>query len=388
MTTETGVRTSRKVPTVAGISLTTLLLVGAGACGEGRVAPSAQVPVYEGSIDLEVGDVEGEDPYLFTTIGSVVEDDRGRMIVADYQTHEVRVFEPDGRFAFSFGGQGEGPGEMTNPCCMTFGPDGLLWVRESIRYSAFKLEEGGAEYVRGLRSVNASFNLIAPVTFDAEGRLVDLGMAAGDPRFTRFHLGPGTAVDTVPMATAEEQATGFSPVDIMVGDQAAQFYLYQPFGPRWIHGHGPGGWWARAVSSAYAVTLLHPDGSPSLIQAPLPGPELSPDERRRAQAQIDQEKQRFDLRDHPWGIPDRKPVLAELFFDRGGRLWVEKTGADGQEMREADVYRAGALVARYRWPRRVTHLGSPWVTETTLYGTTRDSLDVWRAARVRFTRSP
>ena len=371
-----------------GIPAGIALLLGVAACADGGSPPPQQVPVWEGSIDLEVGEVEGEDPYLFTTIGSVVEDDRGRLIVADYQTHEVRVFEPDGRFVFRFGGQGEGPGELTNPCCMTFGPDGLLWVRESVRYSAFRLDGERAEYVRSLRSVNASFNLIAPVTFDAEGRLVDLGMPAGDTRFTRFHLGPGTAVDTVTMATDEEQATGFSPVDIRVGDQAASFFLYQPFGPRWIHGHGPEGRWAAAVSSAYSVTLHHPDRSTSSIEVPLQGPVLTPDERRRAQARIDREKERFDLREHPWGIPDRKPVLARLFFDRAGRLWVEKTGVDGKEMREADIYRQDTLVARYRWPRGVSHLGSPWVTETTLYGTTRDSLDVWRAARVRFTRIP
>ncbi len=371
--------------------LTVALLAGVAACADedDTPAPPPEIPVFEGVIDLEVGEIEGEDPYLFTRIGSVVADDRGRVIVADYQTHEVRVFEADGRFAFRLGGQGDGPGELTNPCCMTLGPNGLLWVRESARYSAFRLGDDGAEYARSLRSVNASFNLVAPVTFDAEGRLVDLGTAAGETRLTRFHLGPGMAVDTVPMATAEEQATGFSPVDIRIGDQAATFFLYQPFGPLWIHGHGPGGRWATAVSSAYAIALHHPDGSTSRIEAPLQGPELSPDERRRAQAQIDREKERFDLRDHPFGVPDRKPVLAELFFDRAGRLWVEKTGIDGDEMREADVYREGALEARYRWPRRVEHLAYPaWATETELYGTTRDSLDVWRAARVRFTRIP
>ena len=372
------------------IAVAVALLAGVAGCVDGGApAPPPEIPVFEGTIDLEIGEVEGEDPYLFTTIGSIVEDDRGRVIVADYQTHEVRVFDPDGRFSFSFGGQGEGPGELTNPCCMTFGPDGLLWVRESVRYSAFRLTDEGAEYVRGLRSVNVSFNLIAPVTFDAEGRLVDLGLAVGDTRLTRFHLGPGAAVDTVPMSTAEEQATGFSPVDIRVGDQTAQFFLHQSFGPRWLHGHGPEGRWATATSSAYTVALHHPDGSTSSIEAPLQGPELSPDERQVAQARIDREKERFDLRNHPHGIPDRKPVLAELFFDRAERLWVEKTGVDGQEMREADVYRRDTLVARYRWPRRVTHpVASPWVTESTLYGTTRDSLDVWRAARVRFTRIP
>ncbi|MXX77887.1 MAG: hypothetical protein F4Z33_02635 [Gemmatimonadales bacterium] len=377
---------------VAVAPLTVALLAGVAACADEAdeaPAPPPEIPVFEGAIDLEIGEVEGEDPYLFTRIGSVVADDRGRVIVADYQTHEVRVYEADGRFAFRLGGQGDGPGELTNPCCMTFGPEGLLWVRESARYSAFRLGDDGAKYARSLRSVNASFNLVAPVTFDAQGRVVDLGTMAGETRLTRFHLGPGMAVDTVPMATADEQATGFSPVDIRIGDQAATFYVYQPFGPLWIHGHGPGGWWATAVNSAYAIALHHPDGSTSRIEAPLQGPELSPDERRRARARIDQEKERFDLRDHPFGVPDRKPVLAELFFDRAGRLWVEKTGVDGDEMREADVYREGTLEARYRWPRRVEHLAYPaWATETELYGTTRDSLDIWRAARVRFTRIP
>ena len=53
-------------------------------------------------------------------------------------------------------------------------------------------------------------------------------------------------------------------------------------------------------------------------------------------------------------------------------------------MREADVYAGSALVARYRWPRRVSVASVPWVDESVLYGTTRDSLNVQRVARVRF----
>ena len=89
-------------------------------------------------------------------------------------------------------------------------------------------------------------------------------------------------------------------------------------------------------------------------------------------------------RDEHVGIPERKPPLADIFFDRSGRLWVEKTAAEGEEMREADVYAGSALAARYRWPRRVSVGDVPWVTVSRLYGTTRDSLDVRRVARVRF----
>lgn len=134
------------------------------------------------------------------------------------------------------------------------------------------------------------------------------------------------------------------------------------------------------------VTVHLPNGnSLELRGQPSPGRRLSPVERDRAQEAIEADIERADLREHPFGIPDNKPPLANLFFDRTGRLWVEKTGADGDESREADVYEPdGSLVARYRWPRRVRNGTSPWVTETELYGTTRDSLDVQRAARVRF----
>ena len=107
-------------------------------------------------------------------------------------------------------------------------------------------------------------------------------------------------------------------------------------------------------------------------------------DRQATQAYLDRDLQRLDLQSHPFAIPDRKPALADIFFDRSGRLWVEKTGADGDQMRQADVYMGAELVARYRWPRRVRTGDVPWASESLLYGTTRDSLDVQRVARVRF----
>ena len=35
---------------------------------------SPEVPIFEGSIDLEIGEIDGDDPYLFTRIESIVED--------------------------------------------------------------------------------------------------------------------------------------------------------------------------------------------------------------------------------------------------------------------------------------------------------------------------
>lgn len=365
-----------------------LALCYAVGCSEGGVErPAGDVPTFHGTIDLEFGEIEGEDPYLFTRIESMVEDPSGRLIIADLQSHEVRVFDSEGDFLFRFGGEGEGPGELTQPCCLAFGPDGKLWVRESTRYSVFQLDGASAEYDRGARIAHAAVGMVAPITFDPDGRLVDIGelVTENGGVMARLHHGADGAVDTVVMADPEKYATGSTTVERTIGDARATFFVFQQFGPRWVHAHGPGGVWAEATTSDYSLKIHHPDGTVFQIDGPqLPGPELSPSELERARATVDRELQRFGLRDHPFGIPDRKPPLADIFFDRSGRVWVEKAGSEGEEMREADVYAQSALVARYRWPRRVSVGDVPWVSESALYGTTRDSLDVRRVARVRF----
>lgn len=372
-------------------------LLAATACGDVE-SPAAlpEVPTFEGSVDLEIGEVDGDDPYLFTRIGSVVEDPRGRLVVADRGTNEIRVFKPDSRFAFRFGGHGEGPGELNDPCCVEFGPDGALWVRESTRYSVFRLDSAGAEYERGHPTLHpGQLGIQDPFTFDADGRLVNVGPVRAEEGTSitanlrsitaRLHLNPDGGVDTVILADPERQSTGFTTTEFERGGFSGISYLHQPHGPTWIHAHAPGGAWAEAVTSPYVVNYHHADGSVLQIVGPeSPGPPLSPEEQARAQERIDGDVDRFDLGRHPFGVPDRKPPLANMFFDRAGRLWIEKSRADGEEMREADVYDQTTLVARYRWPARVRNGLVPWATESVLYGVTTDSLGVQRAARVRF----
>ena len=371
------------------LALAAFLAQTGSACSDAPdPAAPPDVPTFEGSIDLEIGEIEGDDPYLFTYIGSIVEDDRGRVIVADTRTSEIRVFDPDGSFAFRFGGPGEGPGELTEPCCLEFDPDGALWVRESTRYSAFRLDSASAEYEGGLRSPNPSVVAMGPFTFGADGQLVDIGPVFGGEDGSvqvRFHTRAGGGVDTVILAGPERQHISQATVPRMFGNFQGIVYLNQPYGPTWVHAHAPGGAWAEAITSEYSINYHHPDGTVSRIEGPVfQGPALSPEERTGAQTQIDRELQRADITDHPFGIPDHKPPLAGMFFDRDGRLWIEKTVADGEQMREADVYDGTTLAARYRWPYRVGAWPTPWATESGLYGVTVDSLGVQRVARVRF----
>ena len=365
------------------------VLIWVSACtGDDAPAPEADVPAFEGTVDLEIGELEGDDPYLFTRVFAIAADPAGRILVADGPAHEVRVFDSGGDFLFSLGGEGDGPGEFRRPFRLGFSPEGELWVGQEPRYTAFELEDVGARYIRTVRRPFAGQLGGQPVVFDAEGRLVDLGrLPDAEGRFVdgRIHLNPDGSADTVEVREPDAAAEGRMTVALTMNGFQGFRYFYQPHGPSWLQAHGPRGIWASAVSSAYEIELHRPDGTVSQLMGPSdPGPPLTPAEADNARERLEGDAERGNLDGPPFDVPERKPPLAALFFDIEGRLWVQKTAAGGAEAVEADVYEGTTLVARYRWPTRVRPGGSPWVTDTALYGTTTDSLGVQRVARVSF----
>lgn len=61
---------------------------------------------------LQIGEVEGEDPYQFSRIPNVFRTVDGGFVVGDFRAAQVRFFRPDGAFRSSFGRPGAGPGEF------------------------------------------------------------------------------------------------------------------------------------------------------------------------------------------------------------------------------------------------------------------------------------
>ncbi len=375
------------------VPLCATVLLAAAACTGGEVpAPAADVPTFEGTVNLEIGEIEGDEPYLFSNVFGVAADPAGRILVADGPAHEVRVFAPDGEFLFRLGGEGDGPGEFRRPFHVGFSPDGELWVGQQPRYTVFELEDAGARYLRTVRRPFPGQMGGHPVVFDAEGRFVDVGMLPdAEGRFVeaRIRMNPDGRQDTVQVDEPAAAAEGRATLEFTRNGLPGLLYFYQPYGPEWLQAYGPGGVWASAVSSSYVIELHGPDGTVMQLVGPSdPGPPLTSDEAEYARERLDADVERGDLDAPLFDVPERKPPLAELFFDQRGRLWVQKTAAGGADTIEADVYEGTTLVARYRWPRRVRAGRSPWVTETALYGTTRDELDVQRVARVSFEPSP
>ena len=79
--------------------------------------------VEEASIGVE----SGTDEYMLGYVPGVYADD-DEIFVIDNQIPIVRGYDYEGRHLRDIGGEGQGPGEFTNPCQITGTPDGRIFV--------------------------------------------------------------------------------------------------------------------------------------------------------------------------------------------------------------------------------------------------------------------
>ena len=61
---------------------------------------------------LQIGERDGESPYLFSRVRGAVRVPDGRIVVLEGESLEIRVFGPDGTHHVSFGRRGDGPLEF------------------------------------------------------------------------------------------------------------------------------------------------------------------------------------------------------------------------------------------------------------------------------------
>jgi len=361
------------------------------ACGGDRDAASveAEVPLLRAEPGLRIGSLEGDDAYVFGFVSGIAVDDAGRILVADMHAHEIRVFDADGTHRFSFARRGAGPGELSQPCCLAFAPDGLLWVRDNgnARYVGFEVGDDTATPVATRRMEHSDANRHVATTFDDAGRLIDIGSrpdpTTGAPQTMHFHLGADGEV-------AREVAAPLPPdpdalvhrVQVRMGESVGIRFFYQPFGPRHMLAHGPEGMFADVVSSSYEVRWYASDGSllHTIARPATVGPQLTPEQRARADSLI-AANARVAGASMPFDTPQRHPPIAALHFDEAGRLWVQRTTLPG-EPRQVDIYaRDGALVERVEFPPGLD-LSYGVLRPDVLVGVMRDELDVEYVVRL------
>lgn len=99
--------------------------------GPGQGAEVASVD-FESLFEL-VQEIRLEEPdsALITEIIGLDVDARGRLLIPDPTSGQVRVYAPDGSLLRVLGRRGEGPGEFLQPYAATFAPDGRVYVSDA-----------------------------------------------------------------------------------------------------------------------------------------------------------------------------------------------------------------------------------------------------------------
>lgn len=151
-----------KKPGLAPAGAISLILI-AGLTGCADFAGQPETVRVDPEPLLAIGELDGAEEYLFSSIGQAFLLGDGRLVVSDRGVNEIRVFGPDGTFLNTIGRVGEGPGEFGDVTGLWLTPDGLIgvWDGGNLRLSTFS---AGGELVSAgrLRVEEASEYSVSP----------------------------------------------------------------------------------------------------------------------------------------------------------------------------------------------------------------------------------
>ncbi len=325
----------------------------------------SEVPQWTGVVDFTLGGSgEPVGATTFQEIRGLHLGADGEILVTEHAASQLRLFTAAGELVAVGGSRGDGPGDLADICCATIADDGRIWVREdgNLRYSVFTVASPRLAFVEHVRMPFTSPRGFEPLRWDATNQLIDLSSVRipGHPlmawrRAMVTGSGEAARVDTI-LPPPEDSIEVYHHVGQINGATVSGTY-YSQFGPSPVVAIGPGGEYATAVSTHYAITWFTPTGHRiALLRGTGEGPLLSAAEREESDARDARISERLGAR-LPFRTPERKPVLLRIGFDLDGRLWVQRNVPAGAP-RHADVWdRSGHRIASVTWPATIQLTG-------------------------------
>ncbi len=367
-----------------------------------NVLPDDPAPTWTLVEDLRVGSVDGDGPDVFGELRGLAVLPDGGFAVLDSQAQEVRVFAADGSHRVTYGGEGDGPGELRGAHGLMLDPHGRLWVTDpsNARLSVFDPETG---FLDSFRYNFSFYSYIWQGTMTADGRIVrptrsrwgfevyDLNMELVESFST-----PADESRGISAREAVEQGERSTPSSFawQSGDGRRSGFMSVPFYPRgvryydragtvWVGAHegDPAGYRLRRQRLAGDTTLL--------VEARKPHVPVTREERSAAMQRIREalREQGADT-DRDWSkIPDVKPSIINLFTSVEGDIWVRTPSASGEAA--WDVFSAdGAYVGTATSPGlNPLPFLPPVVRGDEFWAIVTDAFDVQHVVRAKITPS-
>ena len=283
--------------------------------------------------DYQVGEMDGEDPYLFSWVEGARQLADGRVAVLDRGSCELRFFGSDGVFLNRAGGRGEGPGEFRDDCYWVPSlVEDSLFVYDGVQLSSFdergrfghraRLSWRGARVERvhgaGRRSVliAAEFSSVALEGLPRDPSTADFALLERDglaPVWEGFFQG---MQHYAAFGSMFRYRLPFDIVPVAVlGPDGLFLTLGEDRGPEILEYDGSGGL-RRIIRLAEPGAAPSADDLPSLVEFQLhhlPAPDTL-----RARI-LERERQLYA----ELPLPEIMPVFLRLLIDDVGSLWAE-----------------------------------------------------------------
>ncbi|MFV1988718.1 MAG: hypothetical protein ACC682_15695 [Gemmatimonadota bacterium] len=334
-----------------------------------------------GQPTLEIGQVEGDDAYLFGGVSHGHRFADGRIVVVDRGSAELRYFDAAGVHLFTSGGRGEGPGEIAVVSGVVV-VDSLVGVAEITRTSWF----------------NRDGNLVRidPLDVATQGRLLGTKRISSPqplPRGGWFMIGTDEVAWPPPDRWAVRAYALRFPPDLSRIDTLAvhagglqirvdeRRWVFAPFWPRMsASAGGPEGTIYVSANDAFEIRQFDGQGELRRIirfDAPLrPVRDQDIDEwkmQRRARAAGTPEAADVERVIAVLPFPDVFPPFRQFHVDRIGRLWAERWPRTGEDRRFTVIGADGESLGYVSVPER---FGILEAGTDHLLGVRRDELDV------------
>jgi hypothetical protein len=274
------------------------------------------------AVEMQIGEFEGRDEFMFGSISGLAVDDAGGIYVYDSQVPALRKYASDGSFVKTFGRKGGGPGEYMQS-------DGGLAVLSGNRIALRDPGNGRITiYSPEGESIETwptkgGFFTSTPLYVDTAGNMYNTFVDfTGGPPFhsSLIRLGPdGVVRDTIELPDWKYQAP-----TLEARREGSISMRNVPFTPNTSWALDPAGEFVGGLSTRYAVDHFRPDGSVLRIvrdiePVPVSAGEKSDEELRTTMSM------RRNVSDWKWNgpsIPDTKPPFRRIFVGDDGRVWV------------------------------------------------------------------
>ncbi len=332
---------------------------------------------------IDIGALEGAPEYqLFRVVGAVRLSD-GRIVLANAGTHQLRFYGADGTYLGASGREGDGPGEFRDMGRLwLLPPDSLLvWDWRTRRMSVF---DDRGKFARSfLLRAPGGQGLPTPVAVFPDRSL----LASEGPIYTPGERRTGLRRDSVTYFRYDAEGAPLDTIGRFPGRElfvstGEQFVIVmsRAFGRQpQLAVHGAGFYFG--ASDRYEIGDYSVRGAlRRLIRGPHVNLRVTPEHRQRyVQLQLEgttDEAWRARLRKllAEMPFPETMPAYRDLVVDADGNLWVADFGPPGGERWRWTVFDGeGRMLGRVEMPAapEIYAIGSDYVL-----GLWRDELDI------------